>query len=186
MIFACVGRRDLQIWENDYLQSAGAWLGSKGHCMTSGNASGADQAFHIGFCMEDIHCERSELYLPWRSFESRSLAHEQIIYTSDQATPEHRRLAEQNHSYWDVLSSGAKSMMIRNAMMIARFNRPVDCVWAWPNMEKPGYGGTGHTMRIATSLGIPVLLLNTWKWLSPPRQDFSALRKALAGVWSWA
>jgi hypothetical protein len=42
--------------------------------------------------------------------------------------------------------------MARNARIVSTSQLVV----AWPNRNKIGYGGTGHGMRVAMELGIPI------------------------------
>jgi hypothetical protein len=166
-IVACIGRRDLSPWERSYLEGYGAWLAAEGHRMTSGNAPGADQSFHLGFCEVDIHCERSELYLPWASFEERQLLPGQRCWLASQALLGHIEAARAAHPIFDGLRPAVQSLMIRNAMIVLRFDRPVDMVTAYPNVAKRGWGGTGHAIRVAGAAGVPVFLLNLQRWWDP-------------------
>lgn len=169
MIVACIGRRDLSHSERSYLESYGSLLAEQGHSMTSGNAPGADQAFHLGFSMVDTRCKRSELYLPWRNFEARMLLPGQRCWLAAQATDRHREAAQAAHPIFEQLRPAAQSLLIRNAMIVLRFDTPVDQVVAWPNLDKRGWGGTGHAMRIAAAHEIPVFVLQRQRWWNPRR-----------------
>ena len=167
MIVACIGRRDLTHAQRSELESCGAQLAEGGHSMTSGNAPGADQCFHLGFCMVDVECQRSELYLPWRGFERSHLLPGQRCWLADQATQRHREVARAAHPAFDRLKPAVQNLMIRNAMIVMRFDTPVDQVVAFPNSDKRGWGGTGHGIRIAGSLSIPVWLQHQQRWWEP-------------------
>lgn len=159
MIVAVAGRRDLEHWETDYLISCGEYLRQAHHTMTNGGADGADRAFATGFTTSPGDSPL-ELYLPWRSFRPATGREEcRYLYTSDQALPEHRELAERAHPFWGRLRPAVRSLMIRNAMLIRRFDRPADKLWAYPDRSRPGFGGTGHAMRVSRLLGIEVILL---------------------------
>lgn len=167
MIVACVGRRDLSHSQRSYLESYGSWLAEQGHSLTSGNAPGADQAFHLGFSMVDIHCERSELYIPWPNFEARQLLPGQKCWLAAQATDRHREIARAAHPAFDNMRPAVQNLMIRNAMIVMRYDAPVNQVTAFPNSDKRGWGGTGHAIRVAAMVGVPVLLLHQQRWWDP-------------------
>jgi hypothetical protein len=127
--------------------------------MTSGNAPGSDQAYALGYAT-DPGPRQLELYLPWASFERRAIPWGAAVFTVDQATPEHHKLAEEAAvGYWHKLRPGQRPLAVRNAMIIRRFDRPVDVVWAYPQYNKIGLGGTGHACRVADLLGVPVYMI---------------------------
>jgi hypothetical protein len=95
-----------------------------------------------------------ELYLPWKSFNIKAAIPGQKFWTADQATSRHIALAQKAHPNWPALSRAARKLMIRNAMIIARFDKPVDFVVAMPNQARRGWGGTGHAIRCAELLNI--------------------------------
>lgn len=158
MKVACVGRRDLRCSEALYLESVGLALIENGHSITSGNAPGSDQTFALGASYLDA--SRVELYLPWSSFEKRAILEGNVLHQVEEATQEHRDLARKSHPTWDRLPSTVRPLMVRNAMIV----KSSAVVLSFPNMMKPGLGGTGHAMRCALELGVPVWLLNEQRW----------------------
>ena len=158
MIVACIGRRDLKKSEALYLESVGLALVEGGHRIVSGNAPGSDQAFALGASYLDP--SRVTLYLPWGSFEKRSGIEGNVLHQVEEATAEHWDLARRAHPTWDRLAPTVRRLMVRNAMIV----KSATVVLAFPDMMKPGFGGTGHAMRCALELGVPVWLLNEQRW----------------------
>lgn len=154
MIVACVGRRDLKRSESLYLESVGLALIENGHSIASGNAPGSDQAFALGASYLDP--SKVTLYLPWSSFEKKAVIEGNVLHQVEEATAEHQDLARRAHPAWDRLEPTVRRLMVRNAMIV----KSSAVVIAFPDLTKPGLGGTGHAMRCALELGIPVWLLN--------------------------
>jgi len=153
-IVACAGRRDVeQAWARSYLISCGEYLRGAGCSMTHGGAKGSDWLFETGFITAPGPAPM-EVYLPWMQRRDAG-----ILFTADQAWPVHAELAELAHPAWRMLRPAVRKLMVRNAMLLERFGRPVDALWAFPDKSRRGWGGTGHTMRVASLLNIPVILL---------------------------
>jgi len=165
---ACIGSRRIEKASDRYLlEHMGAKYAEDGYTITSGNADGADDLFAAG--ASDVAPERVEIYLPWDSYNRRRLVHGNQIWTADQATQEHWRLAQDAHHRWDWLKDSVRRLMVRNAMLIRRFDKPVDLVVAFPDMTKPGLGGTGHACRCALMLRIPIWLAGESRYLDTRR-----------------
>jgi predicted Rossmann-fold nucleotide-binding protein len=163
-IVACIGQRGItRHSERCYLEAIGAHLAESGHTISTGNAPGADQLFALGAGFHHPH--QVELYLPWPRFEEKAILQGNRVFHAADALPEHRRLAEQAHPAWTQLSGTVRNLMIRNAMIVRRFDRPADFVYAWPNLTSPHWGGTGHGINVARGLGIPVFIINQQRWL---------------------
>jgi len=158
MFIACIGKRELTRSEFTYLESCGTKLAEEVHVITTGNAPGADQAFALGASVVDP--ASVELYLPWTGFEIKKAIPGQKFWTADDAEPKHLTAAQEAHPAWNQCSQGAQKLLVRNAMLILRFDRKVDQVMAYPNVEKRGWGGTGHAIRVAYNHDIKVHLLN--------------------------
>jgi hypothetical protein len=147
--------------DRDYLVSIGAFYAEQGFTLCTGNAPGADQLFALGG--SSIDPAMVELYLPWANFERRAITEGNKIFQASQALPRHVELARASAPGFDEgIRDTVKPLLIRDAMIVYRFDDPVDLVLAWPNFTKRGWGGTGHAMRTAAALGIPVFLLNRW------------------------
>lgn len=153
-----------------------------GDLLVSGNAPGSDQAFARGGSMVDPGLV--ELCLPWQDFEHAKFRPTIIedpdpdadvrcfrgnrIRLAQQATAEHIRIASWMHPHFDRARGATKNLFIRNAMMlIAEDGIRSSSVIAWPDRTKPGWSGTGHTMRCARYLGIPVWLAELGRWWGP-------------------
>jgi hypothetical protein len=161
---ACIGRRDLTLAQRTYLESVGMHYAEQGYIITSGNAPGADQAFALG--ASTVNPDLVELYLPWRNFNAKDAIPGQKFWTADQALPEHIEVAKGAHSRWEYLKDSVRKLMIRNAMIVMRFGCPVQQVVAFPNNQKLGWGGTGHGVRCAGMVDVPVFLLNEQRYWS--------------------
>lgn len=163
MIIACVGSREISRFSvKYYLEAIGAHLAEGGHTISTGNAPGADQAFALGANLAN-RPELVELYLPWPDFQERAVMRGNRVFHVADATPEHEQLALQAAA--GQYQGSASNLFLRNAMIIRRFDKPVDAVYAWPRLNAPDWGGTGHAIRVAQELGIPVYILNQQRWL---------------------
>jgi hypothetical protein len=163
---ACIGRRDLKLSEKCYLESVGALLAERGFTVCSGNAPGSDQAYAHGANLVDGR--RVELYLPWATFERKWVDKHNTVWLASQAWPKHVELAASASPGWDRgVRETVKPLMIRNAMIIFRWGQPVDRVLAYPDCTKHGWSGTGHAMRVAATLGVPVWLVNKGRFWEP-------------------
>ena len=142
----------------------------------AGNAPGVDQAFQLGVNFVDP--TRLTLCLPWPGFEPRSIV-EPADWTYDATSSvqsagntvldiklhgeaRHWQLAQDAEwGYWERLGPAAQKLYCRNAMIVDGCT----VLLAWPDVSKKGWGGTGHTMRCAEVLDIPVYLLEySWWW----------------------
>jgi len=153
---AGIGRRELTALQQAFISDMATRIVQANITLTSGNAIGCDQAFAKGARVHGT----VELYLPWANYERAKMPVGQQYWTANQATPAHIEAAKNAHSAWDHLGQGVRRLMIRNAMIVMRFDKPVSCVYAFPSYHKPGWSGTGHAMRVAASLGIPVWLMD--------------------------
>lgn len=166
MIIACIGCRNIQkLSVKTYLESVGASLVEQGHIITTGNAPGADQCFALGASLIDE--TKVELYLPWPRFEAKAVLEGNLVYDASAATEQHQWLARQAEYNAQYIAHLVEPLMLRDAMLIARFGEPVAQVIAWPDFKAPRWGGTGHTIRVARLLSIPVYLLERQCWLDP-------------------
>lgn len=165
MIIACGGHRELIISEKLYLASIGASYAEQGHTIVSGNAPGADQAYVIG--ASEVDPGLVELYLPWPTFEKAKIKPGNRFWTADQAWPRHIELASAASPGWDHVAPAGRLLCIRNAMVLFRWGQPADRFIALPDRTSHGWGGTGHAMRVAASLGIPVWLADRHHYWNP-------------------
>lgn len=150
---ACIGTREPATEMKQHLISIGGWLAWQGWTVASGNALGCDQLFAQG--ANKTNPSKVVLYLPWRTYETNAIHRLNELHLADEAGPELIQLAEQAHPAWKQLSQGVRKLMIRNVQIVhgSKF------VVALPS-KKLGGGGTGHGIRVAGILGIPVYDLN--------------------------
>jgi len=150
----------------------------------SGNAPGSDQAFALGGNL--IDSGKVELCLPWKTFEERwimptptereypnwrqrGFAAGNTLRLSSAAMYQHLQLAQWHClGTWSRLRQPVQKLMLRNAMMlIAADGVSSTTVLACPAFHKSGWSGTGHTIRIAGYLGIPVWLVELGRYWRP-------------------
>jgi len=141
-----------------YLEFIGAHYAEMGFTVSTGNAPGSDQLFALGAGWQDA--SKVELYLPWQTFERKAILEGNQIWVAKEALDIHLELAESATNNWKHKSDAVKLLLIRDAMIVVRWNQPVDLVLAYPDYSVAGWGGTGHTMRVAGMLGIPVWLID--------------------------
>jgi hypothetical protein len=161
MRIAFTGTRDLSVSQRIYCESVGAFYAEegakRGGCtLISGNAKGADQSFLLGGMSLHLECIHFELWLPWPDYEKKGIIGFEQIGLALQATPEQERYAYWAHPAWDFLAAPVRLLMIRNVLIVWT----ADLVIAHPDTKKKGWGGTGHTIRVAEMLRKPVFLCN--------------------------
>lgn len=162
----CIGTRQVAGWLSTLCEAYGRFYAEQGFRVATGNARGADQAYALGADL--VHPSLVDLYLPWPSYESKAVIEGNRIFLPEQATAEHRELAKEAHPTWGRLSSAEQRLMIRNAMAVRGMgSAPAAGVVALPNYGKPGLGGTGHGIRVAKLLRLPVLILPENRLLPP-------------------
>lgn len=137
MIYCGIGSRQTP---KDVLQTMvkiGAYLAKRGDILRSGGAIGADAAFEQG-------CGTGK----------------KEIYLAKDCTPMAKELSSHFHPAWHLCSDLAKNLHGRNAMIVLGQNldTPADMVICWTADGKAS-GGSGQTLRIAASRGIPVFNL---------------------------
>lgn len=141
-------------------------LSTDGWILRSGHAPGADCWFERGAV------GRSEIFLPWRSFNSEEAfgMNSEVFY---EPIPAAYELAASFHPVWERLGRGARAMHARNAHQILgpSLNDPVEFVVCWT----PGgrmKGGTAQALRMAnhydipiTNLGVQMILDEVREWI---------------------
>lgn len=132
-------------------------MAQSGWYLRSGFADGADKAFGLG-AAQHSDATGQELFtmcLPWAGFNGAPTQDPsfQVIEVYDEIY----RLARDHHPNWHNLSDGAKMLMIRNAAIVAGpdLDSHADLLICWTSEAKAG-GGTGHAIRVAKTLKIPV------------------------------
>jgi hypothetical protein len=155
---AAISTRELKDYQFPLLDSAGMFYAKQGHEIHTGNAKGSDQAFaHGANC---VNPNKVHLYLPWLGYEPKAILGGNVLHFAHEAGRDLVLLAERCHPNWKALPQSIRNLMIRNTMIVIG----ASMVLANPNRKKEGYGGTGHGMRVAVELGIPVWLVTEHTW----------------------
>lgn len=156
---AGIGRRDINFSIFNRLKEIGEYIAGEGFELSSGNADGSDYAFASGASV--LFPERVFLYLPWTNHNNKHLISGNNF--SSMIKEEWVDVAATHHPKWNTLSEAERKFMIRNVGIVYKSK----LVIAYPNLNKLGMGGTGHAMRVARTLKIPVLNLaelNVIEW----------------------
>ena len=148
--YAGIGSRSTPDRVLNKMSAIATALESKGYCLRSGGALGADTAFFKG-------CTSL-----WD------------IYGHRHSTPKSIEYVSQYHPAWDKCSPFVRKLHGRNAQIILGelLDKPVDFVVCWTPNGKP-VGGTATGIAMATARGIPVYNLAL-------RDDYLALRTLFA------
>ena len=149
-------------------------LGDAGIALSTGGAHGADKAFEAGALRTDAPVT---VHTPWPGYNGYRPGRDpdsdiDVIHpkTGDAVRGlSFLHLARKHHPAWDRCRRGARALFLRNVSILAGALDddgavlPVRAVIAWnPNGSAHGReaGGTGHTLRVAAELGIPVVNLS--------------------------
>lgn len=146
LIYTGIGSRETPKDALCLMFNIAKFMAKAGWILRSGAADGADYAFEIG-------CVRvggkSEIYVPWKGFNSSN--------SSLLPSPQAFDLAAKYHPAWLRCSEAAKKLHARNShqVMGKDLNTPTDRIICWTKNAEGG-GGTGQAIRIAQANGIPV------------------------------
>src|ERR1044072_300664 len=142
-----VGSRQTPEYVLDLMEALAAKLRRDGYWLRSGHAPGADQAFERGAM------GNAQIFLPWATFEAKTPPVGEIY---DHPTQVAHDLTSGFHPNWMHLSSGAKSLMARNAHQVLGYscNSRSNFLICWADPKN--LGGTGQAIRIANYYGVPV------------------------------
>jgi hypothetical protein len=153
---SCVGTHDANDMDEDRILTCvlvGYYLGKINKRLNSGNAEYCDQLYAQGANAVDptlVH-----LYLTnMKHNASAIVSGNQIHLAKDHA--EWAPIAMKYHGGYHRMSPYVRSLFDRNAGIVSESKL---CI-AMPNRTKKWGGGTGHDMRIADGLGIPVINLS--------------------------
>jgi O-acetyl-ADP-ribose deacetylase (regulator of RNase III) len=145
--FAGVGSRETLAPVLALMREVGSRLAGTGWCLRTGEAVGADSAFRAGVEATgragDIFTIKPRPDIPGSVCDLR---------------PVHLRMLNSVHPKPDALSPVGRKLMARNGSQVfgTDFTEPSDLVICWTVGGKGG-GGTGQAIRLARSVGIPVL-----------------------------
>ena len=142
MTYAGIGARNTPVAVLAKMRKTASALEKRGWKLRSGGAAGADSAFEGG-------CSNKDIYRPLGKGPIQ-LSHPEYISLEG--------IASKHHNGWHSLSSFVKYLMVRNAAIImgARSKYIADVVICYTDKGRV-IGGTGHTIRIARSLFVPVI-----------------------------
>lgn len=162
LIYAGVGSQQTPSPILASMTSMALQMAQSGWYLRSGFADGADKAFGLG-AAQHSDATGQELFtmcLPWAGFNGAPA--QDPSFQVIEAYDEIYRLARDHHPNWHNLSDGAKMLMIRNAAIVAgpNLDSHADLLICWTPEAKAG-GGTGHAIRIAKTLGVPVFDLES-------------------------
>ncbi len=149
-------------------------LGHAGFALSTGGAHGADRAFEAGALRTDAPVT---VHTPWPGYNGYRPGRDpesdiDVVHPSPGDAVRGRsflHLARKHHPAWDRCRRGARALFLRNVSILAGALDddgtvlPVRAVIAWnPSGRAHGReaGGTGHTLRVAAELGIPVVNLS--------------------------
>ncbi len=161
-------------------------LGDAGFALSTGGADGADLAFETGALRTDAPVT---VHTPWPGYNGYRPGRDpesgiDVIHPEPSDTVggmSFLHLARSHHPAWHRCRRGARALFVRNVSILAGALDndgavlPVRAAIAWtPNGSALGReaGGTGHTLRVAAELGIPVVNLSE---RTPPPRNADAL-----------
>lgn len=160
--YAGIGSRNITESERENIVKISKIL-SKKYIVYSGNANGSDIAFQTG---SDGLCV---VYLPWKGFNQDNYNHQDAHFIVPEETKESVESVYEFHPNANNLTKGVFSMMRRNYHQVMGYGpyprvEFVICC-SDPNGKGGVCGGTGHAVRIAKSVNIPVINIREPHWL---------------------
>ncbi len=161
-------------------------LGDAGIALSTGGADGADKAFETGALRTDAPIT---VHTPWPGYNGYRPGRDpdtdiDVVHPQPRDTTRGRTfsdLAREHHPYWRRCTRGVRALFVRNVSILSgalddnRTLLPVRAVIAYTPGGLPvgrEAGGTGHTLRVAGSLGIPFVNLSP---RTPPERNAAAL-----------
>ena len=154
LTYAGVGARKTPTAFLDVMRRMAAYLAGRGWHLHTGGADGADQAFAEGSPV------LRTVFLPWRGYNGWDGP--QCVSFGDRALAKLYPFAAAHHDAWERCSPAVRKLHARNVAIVGGVpaSEPVRAVICWT----PGgrvTGGTGLTIRLARTAGIPVFNLAT-------------------------
>ena len=174
LAYAGVGSRDTPRDVLAGMADVAQILGNVGFALSTGGAHGADKAFEAGALRTDAPVT---VHTPWPGYNGYRPGRDpesdiDVVHPRPGDAVRGQsflHLARKHHPAWDRCRCGARALFLRNVSILAGALDddgtvlPVCAVIAWnPNGSAHGReaGGTGHTLRVAAELGIPVVNLS--------------------------
>ncbi len=170
--FAGVGSRETPDPVLELMRKVGGLLSDAGWILRTGEAVGADSAFREGV---EATGKTGEIF----TIKPRP----DIAGSVFDLRPVHLRMLNSVHPKPEALSPVGRKLMARNGSQVfgTEFREPSDLVICWTVGGKGG-GGTGQAIRLARSVGIPVLDLGRPEHEGMPAEDIIARARDLVGA----
>jgi len=175
IFFAGIGSRETPEEELLKQKKVAKVLAKYGIILRSGGAPGADTAFEEAY--QEVN-GKMEIWLPWKNFNGRK----DNRYLP---TERHSEIAATLHPAWPYLKRGPRALHSRNVGQVLGMDlvTPVAFVLCWTkdgactkDQVTKNTGGTGTAIKLASSLGIPVINMKNENWLEELKQVLSTLR----------
>lgn len=133
------------------MTDAAIQLDQGGWHLVSGWGRGADQAFGLG-----AKIRNQTQWVPWNGFNGAT-THDPFKIM--EVNPEVERIAKHHHRGWAKLNDIHRLLLMRNVCILLgnQVDQTVMFILYWQSAakEKSYHGGTNHSLRIASSWGIP-------------------------------
>jgi hypothetical protein len=182
-IILLLGKRKVPENERRLLTELGRKLaGASEHILfRGGNAEGADQLFASAVSL--VNSDRMEVVTPYtghrqeHSQQFRTVSLDQVDLASEPDITYHSKLDKKSRNLITDYEKGHKSKyanygayLLRNTLMVVGakgLNVPkASFAIFYDDLKKPGDGGTGFTMKVCTSAGVPFIDQRMWlDWL---------------------
>lgn len=150
-LYGGIGPRKTPLTVLPLLTEIASQLAGSQWLLRSGHGKGADQAFGAG-----APVELKEIFLPKPGFND---APHYDCYIVGNDSDKVRHIAAMHHTKYETMRPAYQQLMNRNVNIILGqdADSPVDMVIYWQSPEGAAdyFGGTNHSLRIASTWGIP-------------------------------
>lgn len=179
MWYTGVGSRETPAGVLDTMADLAEWLATRGYCLRSGGAPGADTAFEVGH--RRVHASDLEIYLPWQGFNDSS---SKLVGVTEDALA----MAAAAHPAWGACGQAARLLHGRNVYQVLgqSLASPSAFLVCWTpdgcvdERRSRATGGTGTAIYLASKAGVPVFNLQR-PGTERALRDFVAGRPLLLG-----
>lgn len=166
MIMTGIGSRNITPVERDSIINFAQYSAAGGVILRSGKASGADEAFQLGYQQTTDTPVKCEIYIPWAGFHNPYLTSAFDIDSSKLGTwSEAQKIACRIHPAPNRLKPAALSLHTRNVhQVLGQFLiDPSDfCIFCADEDSKGKVlGGTATAVNLCIELGIPTYNIRT-------------------------
>lgn len=154
-LYGGIGPRKTPLTVLPLLTEIASQLAGSQWLLRSGHGKGADQAFGVG-----APTNLKEIFLPEAGFnDAPHYDCYKVVTESHQAAERISKIASMHHTKYDTMRPAYQRLMDRNVNIILgeHADSPVDFVVYWQSEEGAAdyFGGTNHSLRIASTWGIP-------------------------------